>query len=118
MNTKSSDRTKGLATISLILGIISLGLALSSFLPILWARQGGSFGMVIALGSLALVSMLGGLIIGTPGLILGVIALVRGRKQRDQSIILRLATVGIILNGLGMATIFIFIVIPRLLTPG
>ena len=50
MKTESDTKNKWQATISLILGILSFGLALASFLPILWGRNGGPFGMVIGLG--------------------------------------------------------------------
>lgn len=36
MKTESDTKNKWLATISLILGILSFGFALVSFLPILW----------------------------------------------------------------------------------
>jgi D-alanyl-lipoteichoic acid acyltransferase DltB (MBOAT superfamily) len=117
VNTESGIKNKWLANTSLILGILSFGLALASFLPIFWASNGGTFGMIIALGMLALLTMLGGLILGIPGFIMGVIALVRFRKRIDHNNILRTATVGIILSSLGIATPLIFFVVPELLTP-
>jgi len=117
MKTESGEKNKWLAITSLVLGILSFGLALASFLPIFWARQGGSFGMVIGLGMLALSIMLGGLILGIPGFIMGVIALVRFRKRIDHNNIMRTATVGMILSCLGIATPIIFFVVPVLLDP-
>ncbi len=117
MNARPGAGTELLSMTSLILGILSFGLALASFLPILWARQGGSFGMVVGLGMLALSIMLGGLILGIPGFILGIIALVRFRKRINHNNILRTAIVGIILSSLGIATLLILFVIPALLDP-
>jgi D-alanyl-lipoteichoic acid acyltransferase DltB (MBOAT superfamily) len=117
MDTRSDRNTTWLAITSLTLGILSFGLVLASFLPILWGRQGGQFAMVFAMGVLAMSALLGGLIVGIPGFIMGVIVLVRFRKQRSQNRIMRMAAVGIILNSLGIATPLIFFVIPVLLDP-
>ena len=117
MNTRSDRNTTWLAIISLILGILSFGLALVSFLPILWGRQGGQFAMVFAMGVLAMSALLGGLILGIPGFIMGVIALIRFRKQRGHNRIMRMATVGISLSILGIATLLVFLLIPLLFDP-
>ena len=118
MKTESDTKNKWLATLSLILGTLSFGFAFVSCLPILWGRHtGGQDAILLALGMLALLIMLGGLILGIPGFIVGVIALVRFRKQRDHNRIMRMAVVGILLSSLGGATLFIFLVVPLLLTP-
>ena len=110
MNTESGKKNKWLAITSLILGILSFGLVVAAFIPIIWGRHtGGPDAKLLALGFLALVLMLGGLLLGLLGLVISLIALRRKMKEGGENRKKGIAITGLVLSGLGVAIVCILL---------
>lgn len=103
-------RTAWLSTTNLILGILSFGFFLFTCLILLWIKLSPFYeSKAILLLILAMISLLGSLILGIPGLIIGLIALIRIRKQGGDNKIMRTAILSLVLNGLGIAVLLIYL---------
>jgi hypothetical protein len=110
MNNWLDRNVVWLARISLILGTLSFGLVVISFIPIIKGRlTGGADAMMFFYGILALVPMLGGLFLGSLGLIISLIALRRKTKEAGENRNKRLAVTGLVLSGLGVAIVCILL---------
>lgn len=120
MKTQSNRNTAFLATISLILGILSFGLVLVAIGILISVRLPGGpndDGSLFALGFLAVFLMLGGVVLGIPGWLIAAVARHKNKAEGNDQKIRNTATAGLILNGLGVAAVVTLFVIARLLGP-
>ena len=110
MDTRSDGKTKRLATISLILGILSFGLFILASLSLIWIKL-AHFGEYQAMlyVYLALLTLLGSLILGIPGCIIALVALIRIRKEGIHSKTLRTVIVSLVLGGVGPAFVLFYL---------
>ena len=111
MNTESDKKNKLLATISLILGILSFGLFILASLSSIWIKL-AHFDGYQALFSyiyLVLLTLLGSLILGITGCMIALVALIRIRKEAIHSKTLRTVIISLFLGGLGPAFVLIFL---------
>jgi uncharacterized membrane protein len=91
-----------------MLGILSLGLLLLTFLLAVWIKFSDYDEFrKLALVGWVVISFLGSLILGIPGCIIALIALRRNKAEGDDPSIKRIAVVGLVLGGLGIVTILI-----------
>jgi len=118
MNTESDKKNELLAGISLILGILSLGLFILASLSLIWIRL-AHFGEYQAISYVywALLILLGSLILGIPGCIVAIIGLARIRKQGGDNKTLRTAILGLVLGGIGPAFILFYVAFGLLFNP-
>ena len=116
MNTESDKKNELLAGISLILGILSLGLFILASLSLIWIRL-AHFGEYQAISYVywALLILLGSLILGIAGCMIALVALIRIRKEGIHSKTLRTVIVSLVLGGLGPAFILIYLTFSLLL---
>ena len=112
MNTESHRKTTRLATISLILGILSFGLFAFASLGLIWVKlklaQFGEYQAMYFVYS-AFLMLLGSLILGLPGLILAIIALARIAKNGSDSKTQRVAVFGLVLCGIGAVFLLFYL---------
>lgn len=110
MDTQSDRKTARLAMTSLILGILSFGLFLFACLILIWIKLSpfDEFRALALLGRAAIL-FLGSLILGLPGFVIALIALIRIRKEGDDNKTLRTVIIGLVLGGLGPAVVLIFL---------
>jgi len=123
MDTQSNVNTKRLATLSLILGILSFGLVSVALIIIIRLRLPGApsdDASTFSLGFLAVFLLLGGLILGIPGLITGLNARKKNEEAGDNQTIRRIATIGLRLSVTGVTIVvilFAYALIFRTSTP-
>jgi len=111
MDTQSINKNERLAKTSRILGIISSGFLLLTFLIGLWIRFSDFDEFKkLALLSWVAYSFLGSLITGLPGCSIAVIALRKNKAAGDDPGIKRIAVTGLILGSLEIVTILIFFI--------
>lgn len=111
LDTQSAGKTKRLAKIGLILGIVSFGLLLLTLLLLLWIKFSdydnfsklGMFGWAVLL-------FLGSLILGISGCIIALIALRKYREESNDQKIKRTAIVGLIFSILAVVIALAMIV--------
>jgi len=118
MNTESDKKNELLAGISLILGILSFGLFILASLSLIWIRL-AHFGEYQAISYVywALLILLGSLILGIPGCMIALVALIRIRKQGSDNKTLRTAILGLVLGGIGPAFILFYVAFGLLFNP-
>ena len=103
METPSVSKTERLAKASRNSGIISLGLLMISFLFLLLlsisgAGDAGVMGVLIWLGALSFVVFIASLV----GCLRAIVALVKIKKEGEDNRLQRVATIGLVLNSLGI----------------
>ena len=110
MDTESNRKTKRLATIGLILGILSLGLFILAGLGLTWVKL-AHFGEFQAMLYVywAFFIFLGSLILGIPGCLIALVALLRIRMEGIHSKTLRTVIISLMLGGVGPAFILIYL---------
>jgi len=110
MNAQSASKTKRLAAIGLVLGILSSGLFLLACLILIWIKLSpfDEFRALALLGQVAIL-LLGSLILGLPGFVLALIALLRIRKEENIHKTPGMVIMGLALGGLGPAVILILL---------
>jgi len=114
MNQTSDQKTARLATISLVLGILSLGLVVIAILILIWIRL--PFGpaddaSIFSLGFLAVFLMLGGAILGIPGWLLGRVARRKNSAGNNDPRISKTASRGQTLSAWGVGITMVIIVV-------
>ena len=110
MDTESNRKTKRLATISLILGILSFGLFLLACLILIWIKISAfdEFNALALLGQAAIL-FLGSLILGLPGCVIALMTFARIRKEGDDNKTLRTVILSLVLGGVGPAIVLILL---------
>lgn len=110
MDTESNRKTKRLATISLILGILSFGLFLLACLILIWIKISAfdEFRALALLGQAAIL-FLGSLILGLPGFVIALITFARIRKEGGDNKTLRTVIISLVLGGVGPAIVLILL---------
>ena len=110
MDTESNRKTTRLARISLVLGILSFGLFLFACLSLIWIKLSPfNESTAILFVSWAFMLFLGSLIVGLPGLILAVIALVRIIKDGSDNKTQRTVIIGLVLGGVGTTFVLFYL---------
>lgn len=120
MENKSNRKAGKWAKASLILGIMSLGTALYALFIIIKLRLPGrptDDASLYALGFLAVFLLLVGLIVGIAGLITVLIARIRNEKEGNDEKAARSATIGLVLNALGIGIIVILLAYAVIFAP-
>ena len=114
MNIRSDGTTARLATISLILGIVSFGLLIFTILFLVWIKFSpyDEFEK-LALVGWAFIIFLGCFIVGISGCIVAIITLRRNQAEGSDQGIKRIAFTGLVLSGLvivfvGVLLIYVF----------
>ena len=110
MDTESNRKTTQLARISFILGILSFGLFMLASLSLLWVKLAHlvEYQAMLYVYSVLLV-FLGSLILGVPGLIIAMIALVRIIKDGSDNQTQRTVIIGLVLGGVGTAFVLFYV---------
>jgi uncharacterized membrane protein len=110
MDTESNRKTTRLARISLVLGILSFGLFILASLSLIWVKLAhlGEYQAMLYVYSAFLV-FLGSLILGLPGLVIAMLALVRIGKDGSDNQTQRTAIIGLVLGGVGPAFILFYL---------
>jgi len=117
MKTKSIRNSERLAEASRILGILSIGLAIMPF-PISflllkfpgWNTDDGAF---YSAGFLLAFIFFGSLIFGVPGGITALIALGKTMGEVGHNRVKKIATMGLILSGLGVSAVPLLLIYVR-----
>ena len=120
MDAQSDVKTKRLATISLILGILSFGLILIAIILILRVRLPGGptdDASRMALGFLGVFLMLGSLILGIPACITALIARRRNNEGGNDQKTNKTAAIGLTLGILGIAIVLILFAYALIFAP-
>ena len=110
MDAESNRKIARLATISLILGILSFGLFLFACLILIWIKLSpfDEFRALALLGQAAIL-FLGSLILGIPGFVIAFISLARIRKEGGDDKTLRTVIIGLVLGSVGPTIVLIFL---------
>ena len=110
MDIESNRKTKWLATMSLILGILSFGLFLLACLVLIWIKVSAfdEFRALALLGQAAIL-FLGSLILGLPGFVIALITFARIRKEGGDNKTLRTVIISLVLGGVGPAIVLILL---------
>lgn len=110
MDTESKRKTTQLARITLILGILSFGLFMLASLSLIWIKLAhfGEYQAMLFVYSAFLI-YLGSLILGVPGLIIAMIALVRIIKDGSDNQTQRTVIIGLVLGGVGTAFVLFYV---------
>ncbi|MEW6287400.1 MAG: hypothetical protein AB1509_14350 [Chloroflexota bacterium] len=120
MNAQQDRKTAFLATVSLILGILSFGLVLVAMGILIRVRLPGGptdDAPLLALGFLAVFLMLGGLVLGIPGWLIAAVARHRNNTEGNDQKTRKTAAAGLILNGSGVAAVVLLFGIAWLFGP-
>ncbi len=110
MNTESNRKTTRLARISLVLDILSFGFFLFACLSLIWIKLAhfGEFqAMLYAYWTLLI--LLGSLILGIPGCMIALVALIRISKNGSDNKTQRTVITGLVLGGVGPAFILFYL---------
>lgn len=112
MNMEAQRKTKRLATISRVLGILSFLLILFPLGLRLWTIINGPLGdwSQLGLAFLAVYMMLGSLLTGIPGLIIALLALNRNKAEGDDQAIKKIANTGLVFSILGVLGALVLII--------
>ena len=110
MDTESNRKTTRLTRIGLVLGILSFGLFLFACLTLIWVKL-AHFGEFQAMlyAYWALLILLGSLILGIPGCIIALVALIRISKDGSDNKTQRTVIIGLVLGGVGPAFILFYL---------
>jgi heme/copper-type cytochrome/quinol oxidase subunit 2 len=120
MNTQPDRKTARLATTSLILGILSLGLVVVGLILILRVRLPGGptdDASRLSLGFLAVFLMLGSLAVGIPGFLTGSIARRRNTAEGNDPQIQKTATTGRNLSIIGISIVVVLFAYALIFAP-
>ena len=110
MDIEPSVKTKRLALVSLILGILSFVLVIVALIIVIRLRLSGvpsDDASIFSLGFMVVFLLLGGLILGIPGFITGLNARKKNEQEGDDQKFRRTATIGFRLSAAGITIVVI-----------